>query len=101
MIGKVYVTGLGFANEMVGYVKSGAVPAFAIWNMVDVGYTTVYAAKAVVDGEVTGATGDVIHAGRMGDLTVGDNSTAVMGELFVYDKTNVQEAADLIASLQK
>lgn len=101
LIGKVQVTGLGFPNEMVDHVLSGATPAFAIWNMIDVGYTTVYAAKSLVEGTITGGSGDVINAGRMGEVSVGDNNTAVMGELFVYDKTNIEEAADLISSLSK
>ncbi|HEY8596763.1 MAG TPA: rhamnose ABC transporter substrate-binding protein [Devosiaceae bacterium] len=101
LIGKVQVTGLGFPNEMVEYVLSGAVPAFAIWSMVDEGYTTVYGTKALADGSITGAEGDSFDAGRMGKITVGANNTAVLGELTVYDKSNVEEAANLIKSLQK
>lgn len=101
LIGKVQVTGLGFPNEMVDHVTSGATPAFAIWNMIDVGYTTVYATKALIDETVSGASGDAIPAGRMGEIVIGDNNTAVMGELFVYNKDNVGEAADLIKSLSK
>ena len=47
-------------------------------------------------GQITGAKGDVVDAGRMGKLTIGDDGTLVMGELQTYDKTNVQAAADLI-----
>ena len=101
LIGKVKVTGLGFPTEMVDHVLSGATPAFAIWNMVDVGYTTVQATHDLIAGEVSGAEGDVISAGRMGDITVGPNNVAVMGELFVYDKTNIEEAASLINSVGK
>ena len=99
LIGKIKVTGLGFPNEMVDHVLSGATPAFAIWNMIDVGYTTVYATKALIDGTITGVDGDVIKAGRMGDIPVGGNNTAVMGELYVYDKDNIETAANLINSL--
>jgi rhamnose transport system substrate-binding protein len=56
---------------------------------------------ALVKGQITGAKGDVVDAGRMGKLTIGDNGTLVMGELQTYDKTNVQAAADLIASVSK
>ncbi len=101
LVGKIIVTGLGFPNEMVGDVLSGAVPAFAIWNMIDVGYTTLYATHALVTGETTGAPGENIAVGRMGEITVGDNNIAVMGELFVYDASNVEEAAALIDSLSQ
>ncbi len=99
LIGKVKVTGLGFPTEMVDHVLSGATPAFAIWNMIDVGYTTVQATHQLVSEAITGAEGDVISAGRMGDIAVGENNVAVMGELFVYDASNIQEAADLINSV--
>ena len=99
LIGKVKVTGLGFPNEMVDYVLSGAVPAFAIWNMSDVGYTTVYATHALIEGEITGAAGETFEAGKLGEVKVGDAETAVMGKLTVYDESNVRQAADLIKSL--
>jgi len=101
LVGQVRVTGLGFPTEMVNHVTSGATPAFAIWSMVDVGYTTVEATYQLVNGDITGAPGDVIDAGRMGEITVGDGNVAVMGELAVYDADNVQEAADLINSVSQ
>jgi rhamnose transport system substrate-binding protein len=101
LIGKVAVTGLGFPNEMVDHVLGGATPAFSIWNMVDVGYTTVQVTDQLVKGKIKGAPGDVVDAGRMGKLTIGPNNTLVMGELKTYDKTNVKAAADLIASVSK
>lgn len=101
LVGKVKVTGLGFPTEMVDHVLSGATPAFAIWNMVDVGYTTVMATNALVEGKITGAPGEAFEAGRMGQIDIGDNNVAVMGELFVYDASNVEEAAALSASAGK
>ncbi|MGB5865353.1 MAG: substrate-binding domain-containing protein [Sulfitobacter sp.] len=101
LIGKVKVTGLGFPTEMVDHVLSGATPAFAIWNMVDVGYTTVMATNALVDGKITGAPGETFEAARMGPIEIGENSVAVMGELFVYDASNVEEAAALTKSANK
>jgi len=101
LVGQVSVTGLGSPTEMVDHVTSGATPAFAIWNMVDVGYTTVEATYNLLNGDISGAEGDVIDAGRMGEITVGADGVAVMGELFVYDASNVQAAADLINSVSE
>lgn len=91
LVGKVEVTGLGFPTEMVEHVKSGATPAFAIWNMVDVGYTTVQATHDLIMGEITGAPGETITAGCMGDIDIGADNIAVMGKLFVYDNTNARK----------
>jgi len=100
LVGKVRVTGLGFPNEMADYVVRGAVPAFAIWDMIDVGYTTLFATNAVETGAIEGRAGESFEAGRMGKMTVADDGTVVMGKLKVYDETNVVEAAELIRSLQ-
>lgn len=101
LIGKVTVTGLGFPNEMVDYVMSGAVPEFAIWNMIDLGYAATMVTDQIVKGAAKGGIGEEIDAGRMGKLKVGPNHVALLGDLYVYDKTNIQAAADLIKSLQK
>ena len=40
------------------FVEDGTVTAFALWNPGDLGYLAAYAAKALVDGDITGAEGD-------------------------------------------
>jgi ABC-type sugar transport system substrate-binding protein len=48
--GKVAVVGLSTPRSMVGYVKDGTVKTVILWNPVDLGYLTVYAARALCDG---------------------------------------------------
>ena len=69
--GKVELTGLGTPNQMREYVKDGTVDAFALWNPGDLGYLAAYAAKALVDGDITGEEGDTFEAGKLGEFTVG------------------------------
>ena len=57
--GKVAVTGLGTPNQMRAYIKDGTVKEFALWNPGDLGYLAAYAAKALVDGTITGKEGKV------------------------------------------
>ena len=99
LVGQVQVTGLGFPNEMVDHVLSGATPAFSIWNMIDLGYATTVATHRLVNGDATGAAGESIDVSRMGSLEIGDNNATVLGELFTYDGTNIEEAAALIEEL--
>ncbi len=61
-VGQVYVTGLGLPSEMAGHVKSGAVKSFAIWNPIDLGYSSIYAAHAFVKGTVKGTKGEQISS---------------------------------------
>jgi rhamnose transport system substrate-binding protein len=89
--GKVALTGLGTPNQMREYVKDGTVTSFALWNPEDLGYLAAYAAKALVDGDITGKTGDKFDAGKLGSFTVGDNATVLLGDPFVFDKSNIDK----------
>ena len=92
-VGSIYVTGLGLPSEMAGHVKSGAVKSFAIWNPIDLGYSSIYAASQFISGKVTGKPGDKVSLGRVGTVTLDANSEAAMSEPFTYDATNVDKFA--------
>lgn len=92
-VGEIELTGLGLPSEMQQYIEDGIVDQMALWNPVDLGYTSTYILKALVDGAADGSEGDVIDAGRMGEINVGANGGAIMGEPFVFDASNVAEFA--------
>lgn len=48
--GQIVSTGLSVPSMMAKYVKSGTVKSFVLWNPVDLGYLTVWAAKYLLDG---------------------------------------------------
>jgi rhamnose transport system substrate-binding protein len=90
-IGQVYVTGLGLPSEMAGAIKSGATKEFAIWNPIDLGYSTIEIAYRLVKGETTGKPGSEIDAGRMGKIKVGANGEAAMADPFIYNASNIDQ----------
>ena len=87
--GKVALTGLGTPNDMRAYIKDGTVTEFALWNPADLGYLATYAAKALIDGTITGAKGDTFTAGRLGSFTVGDDSTVLLGDPYKFNADNI------------
>ncbi|KQQ10092.1 MULTISPECIES: rhamnose ABC transporter substrate-binding protein [Rathayibacter] len=89
--GKVALTGLGTPNQMREYVEDGTVTAFALWNPGDLGYLAAYAAKALIDGDITGETGDSFEAGDLGTFEVGEDATVLLGDPFVFDSENIGE----------
>jgi len=89
--GKVALTGLGTPNQMREYVKDGTVTSFALWNPEDLGYLAAYAAKALVDGTITGKEGDKFDAGKLGSFTVGADATVLLGDPYVFDKSNIDK----------
>ncbi|HEY5812040.1 MAG TPA: substrate-binding domain-containing protein [Terrimicrobiaceae bacterium] len=85
----VTVVGLGLPNENKRYVKEGITTGVVLWNTEDLGYLTVYAAKALADGTLKpGATS--LAAGRLGELEVkGDN--VLLGKPFIFTKENIEK----------
>lgn len=92
-VGQIFVTGLGLPSEMAGHVKSGAVKSFAIWNPIDLGYSSIHAAYAFVKGKAKGAAGEKIPLGRVGTVTLDKDNEAAMAEPFNYDASNVDKFA--------
>jgi rhamnose transport system substrate-binding protein len=87
--GKVALTGLGTPNQMRDYVTNGTVTAFALWNPADLGYLASYAAKALIDGTITGKEGDSFKAGKLGTFKVGAKGTVLLGDPYTFDKSNI------------
>jgi rhamnose transport system substrate-binding protein len=95
LIGKIKVTGLGLPSEMAEYIENGACPYMFLWNPIDVGYLTAFAATAAVKGDLTGAEGESFSASRLGEFKVvgaSDGGTEVLlGAPFKFDPDNIAE----------
>jgi len=88
--GSVAVVGLATPNDMKPFVADGCVQSVVLWNPVDLGYASVYVARAVVDGEfVPGDTS--VSAGRLGDLSVINGSEILVGPPFVFTEENIND----------
>lgn len=87
--GKVALTGLGTPNQMREYVEDGTVTEFALWNPEDLGYLSAYAAEALVAGTITGEEGDTFEAGELGEYTVGEDATVLLGDPYRFNADNI------------
>jgi rhamnose transport system substrate-binding protein len=87
--GQVALTGLGTPNQMRDYVEDGTVTAFALWNPADLGYLAAYAAKALIEGEITGEEGDTFDGGKLGEYEVGADGVVLLGDPYVFDADNI------------
>jgi rhamnose transport system substrate-binding protein len=89
--GKVALVGLGLPPQMKPYVKDGTVTAFALWDPSDIGYLTTYAAKALLDGTITGKEGDTFDGGKLGKYTIGKDGLVVVGSLLEFNAQNIDQ----------
>ena len=87
--GKVFVTGLSTPNDMRTYVKDGVVKSVILWNTKDLGYLTIYTARALADGDLKSGS-SAIKAGRLGEKKVeGDN--VMLGGTITFTKENIDD----------
>ncbi len=85
--GKVKVVGLSTPGSMKAFVHTGVVETVILWNPIDLGYLTIYAAHALVQGEI-GATTATLKVGRLGEKQIkGDQ--ILLGEPFFFTKENI------------
>lgn len=90
LIGKVNVTGLALPSEFKQFIDNGASQAVALWNPIDLGYSAVFLAKALVDGQEA-APGATFSIGKVGEVTLDDTNSAAMAAPFQFDKSNIEE----------
>ena len=98
----VKLTGLGLPSEMAEYIgddDAHSCPYMYLWNPVDLGRLGAYTSVALVDGTITGATGDKFSAGDMGDYEVvaaDDGGTEIiLGAPFKFDPANINDWEDV------
>jgi rhamnose transport system substrate-binding protein len=83
----VKVTGLSLPNMNKPYVHNGVVESVILWNTVDLGYLTVYAANALVSGQLKRSDRE-LNAGRLGKLEVAEDEVR-LGTPFIFNKGNI------------
>ncbi len=95
LAGKIQLTGLGLPSEMKQYIKDGTCKRMSLWNPIDLGYSATYISVGLVRGIFKGKEGEVMKVGRMGDIKIGPGNVAVMGEPYVFDKSNIDKFAKI------
>jgi ABC-type sugar transport system substrate-binding protein len=74
---------------MKSYVKDGTVKSVILWNTVDLGYLTIYAAEAIATGRLkAGAT--TFSAGRLGSVKI-EGDQILLGKILVFTKDNIDQ----------
>ncbi|MBF1159680.1 MAG: rhamnose ABC transporter substrate-binding protein, partial [Thermobifida sp.] len=89
--GKVVLTGLGLPNEMRSFVKDGTVKEFALWDPAQLGYVAAYAGAALDSGAIKGEVGEKFTAGTLGERTIGENKTVVVGDPVRFNADNIDK----------
>jgi rhamnose transport system permease protein len=83
----VKVTGLSLPNMCKPYVHAGVVDHIVLWNTLDLGYLTVYAARALAAGELKPGARQ-LAAGKLGTIEVSGDQVR-LGAPFVFTAENI------------
>ncbi|HSE30009.1 MAG TPA: substrate-binding domain-containing protein [Pyrinomonadaceae bacterium] len=83
----VKVTGLSLPNMNKPYVHAGVVESVVLWNTIDLGYLTVYAANALITGQLKRSDNE-LRAGRLNTIEVADDEVR-LGAPFIFNKDNI------------
>ena len=83
----VKVTGLSLPNMCKPWVHSGVIESIVLWNTGDLGYLTVYAARALSAGELRRGDSE-LKAGRLGRIAIQDDQV-MLGAPFIFNKQNI------------
>ena len=95
--GKVIVTGLGLPSEMAEFMtgENPACPYMFLWNPIDVGRVAGYSLIEMVNGKLTGATGETFTAANGTAYTVTDaadgGTEIIIGPPFEFNGENIEE----------
>jgi rhamnose transport system permease protein len=83
----VKVIGLSLPNLCKPYVHDGVIESVVLWNTLDLGYLTVYAANELSSGKLKRGAGE-LKAGKLGVIQVRE-ADVLLGAPFIFNKTNI------------
>lgn len=92
LAGEVAVVGLATPAGMREFVERGTVNTVLLWNPTDLGYLAVYAANALLEGDL--GAGDTLDGGRLGTYTVEADDislSTLLGPPFQFTQENIAE----------
>lgn len=96
----VKVTGLTLASDMKEFIDAGIADETFLWNPIELGYASSYAAVAMVKGDFTGAVGEKLEAGELGELEVTESddggSILFLNKLNSFTKDTVDAWVDIL-----
>jgi len=83
----VKVIGLSLPNLCKPYVHDGVIESIVLWNTLDLGYLTVYAANELSAGNLKRGAGE-LKAGKLGAIEVREGDV-LLGAPFIFNKSNI------------
>lgn len=90
MAGEVAVVGASTPKQMKPYLDAGVIESVVLWNPVDLGYLTIYAAHRLATQDLE--VGDTFEAGHLGEKEVREDEISkwvLLGPPFIFDAENI------------
>ena len=85
--------------EYTGADDAHSCPYFYLWDMQGLGALSAYTTIALVNGDITGASGETFTAGDLGEYTITDaadgGTEIILGDPLQFNPDNIEEMAEL------
>ena len=91
LIDKIAVTACGQPSQDVEYIKSGAIDVEFLWDIKELGYFQALLTRAVITGEITGAVGEKVTLGKLGEYTITEPNVLIYGKILKVTKENAEQ----------
>ncbi len=85
----VKVIGLSLPNLCKSYVHDGVIESVVLWNTLDLGYLTIYAANELKTGKLDRGDRE-LQAGKLGKIEIRDDNV-MLGAPFIFNKSNIDK----------
>jgi len=96
----VKVTGLTLASDMKEFIDAGIADETFLWNPIELGYASSYAAVAMAKDEFKGEVGEKLSCGELGELEVTESddggSILFLNKLNSFTKDTVDAWVDIL-----
>ena len=87
-------------SDMKEFIDAGIADETFLWNPIELGYASSYAAVAMVKGDFTGAAGEKVECGELGELEVTESddggSILFLNKLNSFTKDTVNDWVDIL-----
>ncbi len=94
LIDEIAVVACGLPSQNVEYITNTAIDDLFLWDIRELGYFNALVTRALITGEITGAVGEKVVLGKLGEYTIQEENRLTYGKIIKVTKDNIDQWKD-------